>query len=68
MSRPALVVEALVLAAVAALLPHARERGLWRVAGLGAGMLAATVLPVPDVAAIPLVVSVWATCAVVALR
>jgi hypothetical protein len=68
MSRPALVVEALVLAAVAALLPHARERGLWGVAGLGAGMLAATVLPVPDVAAIPLVVSVWATCAVVALR
>ena len=68
MSRPALAVEALVLAAVAALLPHARERGLWAVAGLGAGMLAATLLPVPDVAAIPLVVSVWATCAVVALR
>jgi Protein kinase domain len=68
LSRPALLVEAIVLAAVAALLPHARERGLWAVAGLGAGMLAATLLPVPDVAAIPLVVSVWATCAVVGLR
>jgi Protein kinase domain len=68
LSRPALGIEALVLAAVAALLPHARERGLWAVAGLGAGMLAATLLPVPDVAAIPLVVSVWATCAVVVLR
>jgi Protein kinase domain len=68
LSRPALALEALVLAAVAALLPHARERGLWAVAGLGAAMLGATLLPVPDVAAIPLVVSVWATCAVVALR
>jgi len=45
-----------------------RERGLWAIAGLGAAMLAAAVLPVPDVAAIPLVVSVWATCAVTALR
>ena len=67
-SHPALGVEALVLAGAAALLPHVRERGVWAVSGLGAGMLAATLLPVPDVAAIPLVVSVWATCAVVALR
>jgi hypothetical protein len=68
LSRPALAVEALVLAAAAALLPHARERGLWAVAGLGAAVLAGALLPVPEVAAIPLVVSVWATCAVVALR
>jgi hypothetical protein len=68
LSRPALAVEALVLAAAAALLPLARERGLWAVAGLGAAMLAAALLPVPEVAAIPLVVSVWATSAVVALR
>jgi hypothetical protein len=61
-------VEALALAAAAALLPYVRERGLWAVAGLGAGMLAATLLLVPDVATIPLVMSVWATCAVVALR
>src|SRR5438128_1722712 len=68
LSRPALVVETLVLAIAAALLPYVRERGLWAIAGLGAAMLAAAVLPVPDVAAIPLVVSVWATCAVTALR
>ena len=68
LSRPVLLVEALVLAAAAGLLPLARGRGLWAVAGLGAAMLAATLLPVPDVAAIPLVVSVWATCAVTALR
>jgi len=68
LSRPALVVEALALAAVAAFLPYARERGLWALAGLGAAALAATLLPVPDVASLPIVVSVWATCAAVALR
>jgi Protein kinase domain len=68
LSRPALLVEALVLAGAAGLLPFARQRGLWAVSGLGAAMLASSLLPVPDVAAIPLVVSVWATCAVVALR
>jgi hypothetical protein len=68
LSRPALAVEALVLALAAALVPFARARGPWGVAALGAGMLSATLLPVSDVAAIPLVVSVWATCAVVTLR
>lgn len=68
LSRPTLALEALALAAAAALLPLARERGLWAIAALGAGMLAATLLPTPDVTAIPLVVSVWATCGAVALR
>jgi hypothetical protein len=68
LSRPALGVEAVVLAFAAVLLPKARERGLWAVSALGAALLAATLLPVPDVAAIPLVVSVWATCTAVALR
>jgi eukaryotic-like serine/threonine-protein kinase len=68
LARPALPVEALVLGVAAALLPFARERGSWHVAGLGAAMLAATLLPVPDVAAMPLVVSVWATCAAVLVR
>ena len=58
----------LALAAIGVLLPYARERGLWAIAGLGSAALAATLLPVPEVSAIPLVVSVWATCAVVALR
>jgi eukaryotic-like serine/threonine-protein kinase len=68
LSRPALGVEAIVLAAAAALLPHARERGLWAIAGFGAALLGAALLPVPEVAAMPLVVSVWATCAAVAVR
>jgi hypothetical protein len=68
LSRPALAVEAIVLAVVAAALPYARERGLWAVAGLGAGFLAAALLAVPTVAAAPLVVAVWATCLVLAVR
>jgi hypothetical protein len=67
-SRPALLVEALVLAVAAALLPLARSRGLWGIAGLGAALLAATLLPVATVAAIPLVMAVWATCLFLALR
>jgi len=65
---PALAVEAVVLAAVAVLLPHARSRGLWAVAGLGAGFLAAALLVVPAVAAAPLVIAAWVTCAALAVR
>jgi hypothetical protein len=68
MSQPALATETVVLAVAAALLPLVRARGLWWVAGFGAALLPALLLPVPDVAAIPLVLSVWATCAAVALR
>jgi hypothetical protein len=67
-TRPALGVEALVLASVAVLLPLARARGLWAVAGLGAGFLAAALLLVPTVAAVPLVLAVWATCAAISVR
>jgi hypothetical protein len=67
-ARPALGVEALVLAAVAVLLPAARARGLWGVAALGAAFLAAALLLVPAVAAAPLVVAVWATCAAISVR
>ena len=68
LSRPALAVETIVLAAVAVLLPLARGRGLWAIAGLGAGFLAAALLLAPGVAAAPLVVAVWATCLAVAVR
>ena len=64
----ALAVETVVLAAVAVLLPFARARGPWAVALLGGGFLAAALLVVPAVAAAPLVVAVWATCAAVSLR
>ncbi|MGZ8708128.1 MAG: hypothetical protein ACXW0R_12210, partial [Gaiellaceae bacterium] len=68
LSRPALAVETIVLAAVAVLLPLARARGLWAIAGLGAGFLAASLLLAPGAAAAPLVVAVWATCLAVAVR
>lgn len=67
-SSPALPVETVVLAAVAILLPLARNRGLWAIAGLGAAFLAAALLLAPGVAAASLVVAVWATCLAVAVR
>jgi hypothetical protein len=66
--RPALAVEAIVLATVAVLLPFARNRGPWAVALLGAGFLASALLIVPAVTAAPLVVAVWATCVAVSVR
>jgi hypothetical protein len=67
-SHPALAVEAIVLAAVATLLPLARARGLWAVAALGAAFVTAALLLAPGVAVAPLVVAVWATCLAVAVR
>jgi hypothetical protein len=66
-SRPALAVEALVLALAAAAIPYARARGLWGVATLGATLLAATLLPVAGVAALPLVLAIWLVCTGVAV-
>jgi hypothetical protein len=68
LSRPALAVETVVLAAVAVLLPVARTRGPWAIAALGAGFLASALLLAPGVAAAALVVAVWATCLAVAVR
>jgi hypothetical protein len=62
------VVETVVLAAVAVLLPVARTRGPWAIAALGAGFLASALLLAPGVAAAALVVAVWATCLAVAVR
>jgi hypothetical protein len=66
-SHPALVLEAVVLAAAAVAIPYVRERGLWWTAGLGAALIACTLLPAPAVAAVPLVLAAWATCTVLAL-
>ncbi len=68
LSRPALGIEALALAVAAALLPHARARGLWAIAGLGAAALVATLLIAPGVTPAPVVLAVWATCVTVAVR
>jgi Protein kinase domain len=67
-SQPALGVEALVLAGAAAAIPLARRFGLWGVAGLGAALLAATVLPSVSVASLPLALTAWATCTALVLR
>ncbi len=70
--QPHLLVEAGALGIVAALLPLLRGRGLWPAAGLGAGMLAVTVLALPSGAPVLLVASLtacaWAIAGYTALR
>jgi hypothetical protein len=65
--RP-LLLELFVLAAVAVLLPHARERGRWGAAALGAGMLVASVLAAPHSSVWAFVAAAWATGGVLWLR
>jgi eukaryotic-like serine/threonine-protein kinase len=65
--HPALLLEAIALAAAAVVIPFARRRGLWAIAGLGAGLIAVTLLPAPAVAAAPLVLAAWTTCTALAL-
>ena len=59
----ALALEAVVLAAAAALLPLVRRREPWPIAFFGAAMMAGTLLAVPTAAALPLVAGTWLTCA-----
>jgi Protein kinase domain len=67
-AHPALLLEAAVLAAAAIAIPFARERGLWGIAALGAGLMAFALLPMPAVAAVPLILAAWATCIGLALQ
>ena len=67
-AHPALLIEASILAAVAAVLPYAQARGRWGAACLGAAMLAATVLAAPSARALPLVVAAWLTAAALIVR
>ena len=64
--HPAMPVETLALAVAAVLLPAARARGAWGIAGWGAGALAVTLLAAPEVAALPFVLSLWASCLLLA--
>jgi hypothetical protein len=66
-AHPGLLVEAAALGVVAALLPFARARGRWGAAGLGAGMVALTVLAVPSASWWPLVLAGWITAAAAAV-
>jgi hypothetical protein len=63
---PGLALAAAALAALAVALPYARTP--WRIAGLGAGMLAATLLAAPAAPALPLVLAAWLLCAGLALK
>jgi hypothetical protein len=63
-----LAVEMLVLAAAAAALPYVARRGPWELAGFGAALMAALLLPDPRIAALPAVAAVWLTCGVCALK
>jgi eukaryotic-like serine/threonine-protein kinase len=67
-AHPALLIETCALALVALALPHARARGRWAAAALGAGMIVLTVAAVPSAAALPLLLAAWAIAAVTALR
>ncbi len=67
-AHPILVGEALVLAAAAALLPHARRRGPWPAAIFGAGLLAGTALVAPAAAVLPLIAASWLTATALALE
>jgi hypothetical protein len=55
-----LVFHAVVLGLAAAALPHARSN--WELAGFGAVLMAALLLPDPRIAALPAVAAVWLTC------
>ncbi len=61
-----LALEAAALAAVAVAIPYARTP--WRIAGLGAAMLAATLAAAPAAPALPLVLAAWLICAGLALK
>ena len=61
-----LALEAVALAAAAVALPYARTP--WRIAGLGAALLASTLLLAPAAPALPLVAAAWLTVAGLALR
>jgi len=64
----ALAFEALALVAIAALLPLARGRGPWPIAGAGAALLASSLVAFPNAPALPIVLAVWAGCAGLALE
>jgi Protein kinase domain len=57
---PATALVALALGAVAVAVPYVR--GLWQIAGLGAGMITSLLLLAPAAPALPLVAATWLAC------
>jgi hypothetical protein len=68
LAQPALLTEAAVFAAVAAVLPLAFSFGRWGGAGIGSALLLLGVLAVPSAHAVPLVLAAWVTAIAVAAR
>src|SRR5215218_990051 len=66
-AHPAVALEALALAAAAALLPLALRRGLWPIAVYGASLIGVSVLLAPHANPLPPVVGAWGTCVALAL-
>ena len=68
LAAPALGIEALLLAAVAAALPLVARQGDFAIAIFVGALLVATLVAAPNVAAVPLVVTGWVTYLVLTLR
>ena len=60
--HPAVLLEAGIVTAGALVLPFVAKRGYWTISGYGAAVIAASLLPAQEVAAVPVVVSTWITC------
>jgi hypothetical protein len=67
-AHPGFLVEAVVIAGAAALLPRAERHGLWGLAAFGALFLSAALLAAPSVAALPIVLACWLTVGALAAR
>jgi hypothetical protein len=67
-AHPVLLLEAAILAAAAASLPHVRRRGPWPAAVFGAALLAATALAAPATAVLPLIAAAWVTAVALAFE
>jgi hypothetical protein len=67
-AHPVLLLEAAILAAAAASLPHVRRRGPWPAAVFGAALLAATALAAPAAAVLPLIAAAWVTAVALAFE
>jgi hypothetical protein len=66
--HPVLVAEAVILAAAAAALPSARNRGPWPAVLFGGGLFAATALAAPAANVLPLALVSWLLAAALALE
>src|SRR4051812_11408109 len=67
-AHPTIALEAIVLGAAAAVLPHAKGRGPWPAALFGGALLATTATIAPAAALLPLVAAAWVTAGALVLQ